>query len=99
MENTINIQEIKKEYSKLIYQIYNKPRYQNDEEYRKKRIASNIAWEKQRRATDPEYAEKVRERCRERYRNNEAYRERQKQLKKEQRQKAREEREKLQLTT
>jgi hypothetical protein len=94
----MDIAQVKKEYSKLIYQIYNKPRYQEDEEYRKKRIASNIAWEKQRRATDPVYAEKVRERCRDRYRNNEAYRERQKELKKEQRKKAREESEKSQLS-
>jgi hypothetical protein len=93
MEDTNSIQDIKKAYSKLIYQVYNKPRYQEDEVFRKNKIASNVAWAKKRRATDPEYAEKVQERCRERYRNDEGYRERQKELKRERRRKLKEERE------
>jgi hypothetical protein len=74
MENP-NIEEIKKAYHRYLYQKYRKPKYNESEEFRKKNIKQHNEWSKNKRETDPVYAEKIRENCRERYRNDEAYRE------------------------
>ena len=83
MENP-NIEEIKKAYYRYSYQKYRKPKYNENEEFRKKHIKQNCIWMKNKIDTDPEFAEKIRKINRDRYNNDEVYREKQKQRSKEQ---------------
>lgn len=77
------IEEIKRQYNKMRYEVYNKTKYNEDPEFRKRTSEYNSNWQKQKMRNDPEYRQRQLDRMKNRWLNDPEHRERVKQRNKE----------------